>query len=163
MLEPACYSNIYLRACSSLLDARLFHTRCNTNSYLSFQVEDKYLIYDVSFEAVIYCKMRFESYPLDSHVCDFLLSSWIYSEDVLNLTMNSLTFDAENQVSLLDYKPEVRDLAKSKQRKYYVDTYWRIAGFEIVLRRNVHKYIANYYIPSGFLVVVSWVCLSICI
>ena len=101
--------------------------------------------------------MRFESYPLDSHVCDFLISSWIYSEDVLNLTMNSLTFDAENQVSLLDYKPEVRDLAKSKQRKYYVDTYWRIAGFEIVLHRNVHKYIANYYIPTGFLVLVSWV------
>ena len=102
--------------------------------------------------------MRFESYPLDSHVCDFLLSSWIYSEDVLNLTMSSLAFDAENQVSLLDYKPEVRDLAKSKQRKHYVDTYWRIAGFEIVLHRNVQKYIANYYIPSGFLVLVSWVC-----
>ena len=101
--------------------------------------------------------MRFESYPLDSHVCDFLVSSWIYSEDVLNLTMSSLTFDAENQVSLLDYKPEVRYLAKSKQRKYYVDTYWRIAGFEIVLHRNVHKYIANYYIPTGFLVLVSWV------
>ena len=30
MLEPARYSNVYFRACSSPLDARLFHTRCNT-------------------------------------------------------------------------------------------------------------------------------------
>ena len=30
MLEPAQYSNIYFRACSSPLDAQLFHTRCNT-------------------------------------------------------------------------------------------------------------------------------------
>ena len=124
---------------------------------LSFQVEDKYLIYDVSFEAVIYCKMRFESYPLDSHVCDFLLSSWIYSEDVLNLTIQRQDFDAEHQVSLLDYKPEVRDLSTSKQRKFYDIGYWSVAGFEIVLRRNIRKYIANYYIPSGFLVLVSWV------
>ena len=31
MLEPARCSNIYFRACSSPLDARLFHTRCNTS------------------------------------------------------------------------------------------------------------------------------------
>ena len=101
--------------------------------------------------------MRFESYPLDSHVCDFLVSSWIYSEDVLNLTIQRLDFDAEHQVSLLDYKPEVRDLSTSKQRKFYDIGYWSVAGFEIVLRRNIRKYIANYYIPSGFLVLVSWV------
>ena len=33
MLEPAQYSNIHFRACSSPLDARLFHTRCNTIAY----------------------------------------------------------------------------------------------------------------------------------
>ena len=38
MLEPAHYSNIYFRACSSPLDARLFHTRCNT-SYYSISIQ----------------------------------------------------------------------------------------------------------------------------
>ena len=125
--------------------------------YSNFQVKNKYLFYDVLFEAEIYCKMRFESYPLDSHVCNFWLSSWNYNEEVLNLTVQRLDFDAEHQVSLLDYKPEVRDLPMSKQRKFYHGYYWRFAGFEIVLHRNIHKYIANYYVPSGFLVLVSWV------
>ena len=31
------------------------------------------------------------------------------------------------------------------------------AGFEIRLKRNLQKYIMNFYIPSGLMVTVSWV------
>ena len=40
MLEPAQYSNIYFRACSSPLDARLFHTRCNTSTHILVSTTD---------------------------------------------------------------------------------------------------------------------------
>ena len=40
MLEPAQYSNIHFRACSSPLDARLFHTRCNTRENCASQKKE---------------------------------------------------------------------------------------------------------------------------
>ena len=101
--------------------------------------------------------MRFESYPLDFHVCDFMMASWLYDENVLNLTISNLNFDSKNQITLLDYEAGVRNLSKSKERQFFVDAYWKNCGFEITLSRNVNKYIVNYYIPSGTLVLISWV------
>ena len=34
---------------------------------------------------------------------------------------------------------------------------YSIIGFKINLKRNVNKYIFNYYIPSGLMVITSWV------
>ena len=32
-----------------------------------------------------------------------------------------------------------------------------VGGFEISLKRKVEKYLNNYFIPAGLLVIVSWV------
>ena len=72
--------------------------------------------YNVELEVDIYCPMTFESYPIDSHICYFMLGSYSYDENVLNFTLNQLEFDVTNQVSLLDYFIKVRPLSKKYQR-----------------------------------------------
>ena len=145
--------------------------------------------YNVELEVDIYCPMTFESYPIDSHICYFMLGSYSYDENVLNFTLNQLEFDVTNQVSLLDYFIKVRPLSKKYQRLKHgygalqhkrtgsdgsssicsssigFDASWSrlllnpslLTGCEIILERHLKKYIINYYIPSGLLVMVSWV------
>ena len=67
-------------------------------------------------EVDIYCPMTFESYPIDSHICYFMLGSYSYDENILNFTLNQLEFDVKNQVSLLDYFIKVRPLSRKYQR-----------------------------------------------
>ena len=102
--------------------------------------------------------MAFDTYPLDQHVCDFKLGSSKMDSSKINYTLSSLTFHKDEQVSLLDYTPEVHPLPDFKKLwTEYGNLTWYSTGCEIRLNRNVKKYIINYYIPSGLLVLVSWV------
>ena len=110
------------------------------------------------FESAIYCPMKFESYPLDKHECHFMLGSYSFDDRFMDFKLDSSDiFQIENQVSNLDYAPSVRSLPKSKQFKSYGSLNYSITGCEIRLERNIKQYIVNYYIPSGLLVMVSWV------
>ena len=110
------------------------------------------------FESAIYCPMKFDSYPLDQHTCHFMLGSYSFDDRFMYFKMDNNSSDIQlNQVSNLDYTPSVRSLPKSKQFKPYGSMNYSIAGCEIRLERNIKQYIVNYYIPSGLLVMVSWV------
>ena len=62
--------------------------------------------YSGEIEITLYCKMKFESYPLDSHVCDFKLGSSKFDSSKLNYTLKQLIFESSDQVGLLDYIPQ---------------------------------------------------------
>ena len=115
-------------------------------------------VYNGEYEVVIYCPMTFETYPLDSHICDFKLGSFSYDSSIINFTMGSLIFNVSKQVSLLDYSLQVIRLPDDK-RKYgeHGSIFWVLVGFEIKLERYIKKYVINYYLPSGLLATVSWV------
>ena len=115
-------------------------------------------VYNGEYEVVIYCPMQFETYPLDSHICDFKLGSFSYDSSIINFTMGSLIFNVSKQVSLLDYSLQVIRLPDDK-RKYgeHGSIFWVLVGFEIKLERYIKKYVINYYLPSGLLATVSWV------
>ena len=114
--------------------------------------------YSGEFELIIYCKMAFDTYPLDQHVCDLKLGSSKMDSSKINYTLSSLSFHQDEQVSLLDYTPEVQSLPDFKKLwTEHGHLTWYSTGCEIRLTRNVKKYIINYYIPSGLLVLVSWV------
>ena len=102
--------------------------------------------------------MKFETYPLDSHVCDFKIGRPKFDSSKLNFTLQQLIFESSDQVSLLDYVPQVTRLPDEKKLLIKVGQLtWYSTGCEIRLDRNVKKYIVNYYIPSGLLVMASWV------
>ena len=114
--------------------------------------------YSGEFELIIYCKMAFDTYPLDQHVCDFKLGSSKMDSSKINFTLSTLSFPLDEQISLLDYTPDVQSLPdKKKLWTEYGNLTWYSTGCEIRLTRNEKKYIINYYIPSGLLVLVSWV------
>ena len=58
---------------------------------------------------------------------------------------------------MLDYLVEVNELPKSISQQCYIIKCYSFGGFEIRLVRKTEKYVYNYFIPSGLLVVVSWV------
>ena len=114
--------------------------------------------YSREIEITLYCKMKFETYPLDSHVCDFKFGSSKFDSSKLNFTLQQLIFESSEQVGLLDYIPQVTRLPDNKKLWIEVGPLtWYSTGCEIRLDRNVKKYLINYYIPSGLLVIASWV------
>ena len=73
-----------------------------------------------------------------------------------------ISFDAKNQIGVLDYKIEVLPLPRLRQTKTFYpndpDVHSQsFAGFEIHLTRKQNKYFQNFFIPSGLMVVMSWV------
>ena len=48
--------------------------------------------------------MRFESFPLDSHVCRFRLGSSSYNEEKMEFSTMLLNYNATSQNTILDYK-----------------------------------------------------------
>ena len=114
------------------------------------------------FELILYCQMAFNNYPLDEHVCDFKLGSSKMDSSKINYTLSNFTFHQDEQVSLLDYTSKVHGLPDSKKLWFTEITdsgnlTWYSTGIEIKLTRKFQKYIINYYIPSGLLVIISWV------
>ena len=49
--------------------------------------DDNIVALDFKFNTFITCKMRFESYPFDYHVCYLRLSSWSYNDASLHIEM----------------------------------------------------------------------------
>ena len=116
-------------------------------------------MYEVAFETINNCRMDFEAYPFDVHYCYVLFTSWTYDETIIKLTTGKIVYPLEDQVVLLDYDIEIGPIPKGMERKIYGPNFaWSIAGFEMKLMRKPKKYLANYYAPTGMLVLVSWVC-----
>ena len=81
------------------------------------------------------------------------------------LSHRSIDFDANDQIGVLDYSVDVYHLPESRQKKTFHDEdlgfshSQSFAGFELHLKRKANKYLQNYFVPSGLLVVISWVSL----
>ena len=84
------------------------------------------------------------------------------------LSYREIDFDANDQIGVLDYSVDVYHLPDSRQKRtfYEDDPELRhsqsFAGFEVHLKRKPNKYLQNYFVPSGLLVVISWVSLYEC-
>ena len=81
------------------------------------------------------------------------------------LCYREIHFNANDQIGVLDYSVDVFHLPNSrKKRTFYEDDpelrhSQSFAGFEVHLKRKPNKYLQNYFVPSGLLVVISWVSL----
>ena len=62
------------------------------------------LMYSVQLEVEIYCPMNFDSYPMNTHRCYFMLSSYKYDASILKISMDNFNFEETKQVSLLGNK-----------------------------------------------------------
>ena len=122
---------------------------------------DYWLGYEFEVEIEMFCRMTFESYPMDEQICYFLIGSpnhLEYSGQLFSLsTYNPIKFDSSQQVALQGYRLEINHLNEVLSLDSAYGYHYQRTGFEIKFQHNFWKYLMNYYIPSGILVTFSWV------
>ena len=95
------------------------------------------------------CPMDFDKFPFDVQKCNFSM------------------FDALNYADTLVFVDETKYIHDiSENSKYYVKveglnytTTWKghsMIGFNLILTRKTHIYLASIYLPSAMFVVMSW-------
>ena len=72
---------------------------------------------------------------------------------------NPLNFNNSQQVESQGYKLEINPLPEHEELSFPDNNgnHYQRTGFEIKFQHNFGKYLMNYYIPSGILVIFSWV------
>ena len=94
------------------------------------------------------CPMDFDKFPFDIQTCDFSMF------DALNHA-NTLVFvdktKYENGISASKYNVEVERLNYTSGWKGH-----SMIGFNLILTRTTHIYLASIYLPSVMFVVMSW-------
>ena len=134
----------------------LWYWRENNKNWISYETE---------VEIVIFCKMIFDDYPIDEQVCYFLLGS---PADLASshqwYMLQNIHFNTSDQVALLTYNIEIDNLPENMQ--FQLNNVWNVTyqrtGFELRLKHNYERYLMIYYIPSGILVILSWVSMYLC-
>ena len=147
-----------------------FHSIKNRGSgYIDFEkvllLNESLIQYTNVIEIVLYCPMKFDSYPLDSHICHFKLGSYGYNVDKVNFKSRTVNYAPSSglfgQLTVLDYNVKLSQLPKSQSGFLFETEFGPIsrslAGFEIKLQRKTEKYIQYYYVPSGLLALISCV------
>ena len=120
-----------------------------------------WLAYENEIEIDLFCTMTFELYPMDEQKCYFLIGSDKYLElsGQLFRVERLMFIDWSEQLALQGYNLEINHLSKDKELYFdsYHEFYHQRTGFEIKFQHSFWKYLMNYYIPSGILVIFSWV------
>ena len=132
--------------------------------YFAIRNNENLFTYDIDVEIVFFCEMIFDSYPMDIQICHLLFGSYSGIEkSKQRYKLGILHFNTSQQVALLDYEFKVNNL--SENLEYWTDhkipnwgTFQR-TGFELKFQRVYERYLMSYYIPSGILVILSWVSL----
>ena len=126
-----------------------------------YQTNTTDLIFTDAFEIDIFCKMSFENFPFDSQKCDLLITSYSGTDTEITFKFNSIDYRINDQVSHLKYHiTDVQPVKEYKSEFLKADGSkgnWSITGFSVLLSRKRMKYIVDYFMPSGLLVIISWV------
>ena len=94
--------------------------------------------------------MRFDRYPLDSHVCKFRVGSTNLDMTRMLFSETAVSFDPKARNTILDYAVEVVQLRKEDRILPFGDLgNYSITGIEIIFTRHKLKYMYMYYLPSG--------------
>ena len=86
--------------------------------------------------------MRFNRFPLDTHVCKFKIGSVNYDDTRMKFSNDKLEYDPTAGNTILDYQITIKALKKEDQVLSYGESgNYSIAGFEMTLVRNSAKYV----------------------
>ena len=154
-LPDAYIENVHkINKFNLIRDYQTFFYELNDNN-------ENWLAYENEVEIEMFCKMIFESYPMDEQICYFLIGSpkhLEYSGQLFSANPNNpMKFDNSQQVALQGYRLEINRLDKELYLDSTYELHYQRTGFEIKFQHNFWKFLMNYYIPSGILVIFSWV------
>ena len=117
-----------------------------------------FLTYIVTLNVEIICHyLNFDDYPFDSNQCFFEMGSYTYAKEELIVTQLIKGNDIYNNQKGFLCSDYLIDLEKFPMARNETKFGYSKTGFKMTLQRNIEKYIFNYYIPSGLMVITSWV------
>ena len=104
-------------------------------------------------------EMKFDDFPFDEHVCDFLLKDLKLTEKrgiaKNNFQWKALeTEDLGSELTSTDYDLHVNNVTVTGLNNSRI-------GFSVTMYRKPTVYIYTYFIPCFLMVVVSWVSFSV--
>ena len=113
--------------------------------------------YNQATSVTFLCPMRFDLYPLDSHICKFRVGSTNLDMTRMMFAEAKVQYKEETRNTILDYIVQIQNLNERDRILPYGDLgNFSITGIEMKFTRHKLKYLYVYYLPSGLFVVVSW-------
>ena len=113
-----------------------FHRLLKYNVFNSYKNQYIFKITHVTFM----CPMRFNKFPLDEHVCKFMVGSINYDDTRMTFENEVLSYYPEQRNTILDYQVSVKDLDDKDKSLIYGDSgNYSLTGFQMTLTRNVAK------------------------
>ena len=118
----------------------------------------------------ITCKMKFNLYPFDEHICDFIILAFDPLPEMVfsNIKQKRLYDPASKDNVLLDYEITLTNLPGEKREIVLGSEYelltphskrhlsWSSGGFQMHLKRRWLRIILIYFLPSSLCVIASW-------
>jgi hypothetical protein len=113
-------------------------------------VEGKQIYYSQATVVTFSCPMRFDLYPLDSHVCKFRVGSTNLDMTRMKFSETELSYDPSTRNTILDYAVTINQIKQADRILPYGDLgNYSITGVELHFIRHKLKYMYMYYLPSG--------------
>jgi len=132
-----------------------FHEMSVPNHYL-WLYNDKTLIYMAKLTLVLSCAMKFESYPHDTQICNMQIESLSHTTYDLIFKWNvtdPLVTNPEIELPQLDI---AKNMTEDCTLEYSTGNFTCLAVV-FNLRRRLGYHLFHTYIPSGLIVVMSWI------
>ena len=119
----------------------------------SFESKDIFLEHHNTVRVEVKCDMDFAEFPFDNQMCPFLLISTMSQSDVI-WERAKIQWNRE-QLGHPDFDLQLETF---DQDKFTVNgVALPVSGFYLVLSRKPSIFVSTYFIPSGLMVVISWI------
>jgi len=118
-------------------------------------MKNKTINYELGVRVTISCKMMFDDYPLDAHMCQFQVGSYYDTIETVRCSSQFL-YNAERQRSLQHFI-QLEPLPEKYSIVDLPSGHYAACGFQVGLQRKQMQYQIQVYLPSFMFVVTSWV------
>jgi len=118
-------------------------------------MKNKTINYELGVRVTISCKMMFDDYPLDAHMCQFQVGSYYDTTETVICT-SEFIYNAERQRSLQHFI-QLEPLPQQYTIVNLPSGHYAACGFQVRLQRKQMQYQIQVYLPSFMFVVTSWV------
>jgi len=118
-------------------------------------MKNKTINYELGVRVTISCKMMFDDYPLDAHMCQFQVGSYYDTTETV-ICSSEFLYNAERQRSLQHFI-QLEPLPEQYSIVNLPSGHYAACGFQVRLQRKQMQYQIQVYLPSFMFVVTSWV------
>ena len=112
---------------------------------------------------MIYCPMNFNNFPIDTQSCKFQIGSYSYDNSQMDFISLNIKFNNQNEQQYNDnhftlWHVKLKRLSAADSILIFEGLgNFSLGGGEFLLRRHVSTYIVGYYLPSGIIIILSWI------